>query len=338
MKFKCIAVFTVVLLVAGTLFSSPVRTVRSVGNMPEYREHEVVYPRTADDHLDTLAYEDPDNLPYYLTLPSEWEDESYNVRFTPFEAPFQIFAIHIPIFNVEGRGGTPGMRLTVWESGEQDGERGYPTEEIASVDIDFEDIIIGDTTITFNDIDISHLGIAFNDEVDFHVSVNVIADEETDTLGIYMDDGEFVEDSRSGLFLGGEDVGEFPWVRLQDLEGFLPYNFAIRAVVGEPGEADPDVIIGNGVSRFAPYAILVDPAFPNPFNEFTTVKINVPQGIYYNAQIIDHSGRAVQYISEGVGNGISILNIRAASYPAGNYFLKLSTAQQDRLVPLIYLK
>lgn len=338
MKCSWITVLTVVLLVAGTLFSSPNRIVRSVGEMPVYREHEIIYPRTADPE-DTLKYEDPDALPYYLTLPSEWGDESYNVRFTPLSAPFQIFSIQIPIFDVEGRGGSPGMRLTIWESGEQDGERGYPTEEIASVELDFEDIVIGDTTITYNVIDITELGIMFNDEVDFHISVDVIADEDTDTLGIYMDDGEFVEDSRSGLFLGEDPEEEFPWVKLQELEGFLPYNFAIRAVVGTPSEdPDPDLIIGNGIGTTAPPTILVDPAYPNPFNDYTTIKINVPVGVYFNAQVINQSGRLVQSVSEGIGEGVSIVTIHASNYPAGNYFLKLSTSQQSRLVPLIYLK
>jgi len=338
MKIHWYAVIVAAFIFADTVFALSPRPVRSVGQIPQQRERVVIHPGVVEEHVDTLRYEDPEEVTNFLTLPDYFDlnDLFYNVRFTPLYAPFQIFAVRIPLYDLNGQAGRPGMVITIWESGEQDGEPGYPTDSIVTIAIPYEDLIISpaDSGLIFNTIDLSVLNISFNDEVDFHISISVIGDEENDSLAIYMDDGEYVEDSRSGLFLGADSLEEFPWIKLQDLEDFLPYNFAIHAVIGEPLHfSDDNNYFGT------PRTILMEPAYPNPFNEYTTVKISVPNGIYYQASLIDPTGRLIQRLSEGVGNGgQGIINIQAGSYPAGTYFLQLASENNLKIIPLVYLK
>jgi len=340
MKFSLVITVLALALITETLFSSPRRVVRSVGEREVRQEREIVFPRILDAQ-DTLSYEDPEDIPNFITIPNSFGDKYYNVRFTPLYAPYQLFAVHLPLFDMFGEAGEPGMEVSIWESGNQDGLPGYPTERITAVTIDFEDLIFSGEDPVFNVVDLSRLNISFNDEVDFHIAINLIPSESADsngiydTLGIYIDNGQYFDEdssSRSGLFDGEEGV-EFPWVRLQDLEGFDPYNFAIHAVIGPPVS-----VPGNPITVISPQTIMVNPAFPNPFNEYTTVRISVPYGVNYSAQLIDQSGRLIHNISEGVGSGTSLINIKASNYPAGNYFLKLTSANESKLVQLVYLK
>ena len=346
MKNSWAVVALVCTLIINSAFSSPKRAVRSVGERVDQNElaREIVFPRIADamdDHLDTLSYEDPDEITNFLNMPNGLGDMYYNVRYTPLNAPYQIFAVHLPLFDMWGEMGEPGMEVSIWESGVQDEEYGYPTEMITTVTVEFEDLIFSSTDEdpVFNIIDLSNLNIAFNDEVDFHIAINLIPSGSADsngvydTLGIYMDDGLYVEDSRSGLSFSEEEGEEFPWVKLQDIEEYGPFNFAIHAVVGPPVSVSE-----SEIGLLSPNSLMVNPAFPNPFNEYTTVKINVPFGLIYSAQLIDQSGRLMQNISEGVGSGTSLINIHASNYPAGSYYLKLSSAHENKLVQLIYLK
>jgi PKD repeat protein len=189
-----------------------------------------------DRELVTIGY-DNGNLINFLTLPESngMNDKYYNVKFTPPAAPYRVNSVHIGLFDLFGGMGTPGMRVYVWQSGEQNGEGGYPMDILDSLDIPFEDLVFGNEEPVFNLIDLTPLEIYYHGMTDFHIGVGIITDSETDTLAVYVDDGESPS-TRSGFY----SVDDERWYKMDDPDAYdTPYNFAIRAaveIIGEEGE------------------------------------------------------------------------------------------------------
>lgn len=199
-----------------------IRAVGGIGGIPTYIEENVIL-----QDMDTLFYEDPRNLPYFWTIPNDWGDIYPNVRFTPTFAPFRLLQVHIPLFDVFEQMGEPNMRIIIWQSA-----NGNPGEAIDSIYVPFEDLVFtsGDDPPAFNVINVSELDISFNDVMDFHIGVDLVSDNDGDTLAIYFDDGRFSQTTRSYIML--TDGEEPEWFLLTDVDGIeLPYNFAIRCVI-----------------------------------------------------------------------------------------------------------
>lgn len=228
-------------------------------------EYSNVVSDIIDRELVTISY-DNGNLINFLTLPETngMKDKYYNVRFTPPAAPYRVNSVHIGLFEMFGRIGTPGMRVYVWESGEQNGEDGYPVEFLDSLDIPFEDLVFGNDEPVFNLIDLTPLEIYYNGLTDFHIGVDIIADSETDTLAIYVDDGESPS-TRSGFY----SVDDERWYKMDDEDAYrMPYNFAIRAAVEIIGEDGNLVILDNSRDQSSK----VVRCSPNPGKKESTIK------------------------------------------------------------------
>ena len=187
---------------------------------------------------------DNGNLENFLTIPDMWGfgDSNFNVRFTPPFAPFYIIETHIGLFNLENHG-NPDMEVILWQSGEIDGEPGYPVEVIDNIVIANEDLIFSDADdIQFNIIDLTELRIGINDEIDFHIGVNIVSEDEEDTLSVLIDDGR-ANQTRSVFWAGNMDQ----WVKMDSDEGFGEnFNFAIRAVITDENP------FGNGLRPVRP--------------------------------------------------------------------------------------
>ncbi len=332
----------------ASLYANPNRTVRSaVGNIRHDNIGKAPTQQLIDQNEDTLYYADPDSLPWFLTIPNGLDDNFYNVRFTPLYAPFTLLEAHIALFDIsivnEDTLAAPGVRVIVFQSGQQyeDGEYGYPVVPIDSVDVPFDSLEFSESGLEpiFNVIDLRDLEISSDDIIDFHLAITVLQeDEEHDTLALLMDSGEFSPDStRSGLWDGF--LGE--WAKLHDLpagggELMDPYNFGIKAVI-RPGRVGVEDEAGYR-DFLHPKTVILNPAFPNPFNNSTTVSFSIPAGKAYSLDIFDQSGRLIENVGKGAGGGYNSTDIRFGEVPAGVYFLRLATNEKAQFIKLHYQK
>ncbi|MBT3231842.1 MAG: PKD domain-containing protein [Calditrichaeota bacterium] len=291
------------------------------------------YIAAVDPDLDELSYEDPDDLPNFLTLPESngFEDMYYNVRFTPPYPRYQIMEARIALFDLFGFNGTPGMKVIVWGSGEQDGEPGYPGEALDSVFVPYGDLHFGSTEPVYNTVDLRQLEIINYGGQDFHIGVEIVSDEENeDTLAVYVDDGRYVDVSRSLFWSNDDEI----WMKIDDEDAYEdPFNFAIHAVLQFAED------VPNGIDPAnLPNTLLLNPAFPNPFNSSTTVHFQVPFGIPFTSALFDQSGRWIHNIDAGIGSGNGSWVINKGEFPTGTYVLRLSTPLDSKSMQLIYLR
>ncbi len=341
---------TFIILVSLALFItsalSAERSARRVEN-PDYIGEKSDRITGIDEGDTTLYYGDPMITSFFWTIPDidELGDSHFNVRYTPPFAPFTIVEAHIPIFYLFGEQGTPGMSVHVWQSGEQNREEGYPGELIDSINIAFDDILFSDeiagqddsVTIVpvWNVIDFTDLEISFNDEVDFHVGVNAILDDERDSLAIISDDGQEHPTNRS-IFWNGEDE---EWSRMidmnfGDLGEDIGFNFTFRVVIADPLGVRTTLT----PSGYIPTAVVLNPAYPNPFNSQTRFSFSVQKGEPYSISLLDVTGRLMSTIESGVGNGSDEMNFSAGNFPAGSYFLQLNGGGETAVQRIMYTK
>ncbi len=211
-------------------------------NQTGHSEFSNVVSEIIDRELVTLTY-DNENLVNFLTLPESngMDDKYYNVRFTPPSAPYSVNSVHVGLFDLFGEMGTPGMRIYVWQSGRQNDEPGFPMEILDSLYIPFEDLVFGNEDPVFNEIDLTPLAIQFDGMTDFHVGIDIISNEETDTLAVYVDDGE--SPSTRSSFYSADDER---WYKIDDEDAYgTPFNFAIRAAVEIIGQEGNLVVLDN---------------------------------------------------------------------------------------------
>ncbi len=306
---------TVVCLTTGQAFGA--RTLRSVGDDPVIRQP-AIEPMGADQDYDTLAYEDPRRLPWFWSIPDVdgIGDRYPNVRFSSEYAPFYLMEAHLPLFDMFGNQGRPDMRVIVWQSGEIDSIPGYPVQPMDSILVPFEELEFGGEVPIWNCIDLRDLGISFNDLIDFHIGVDIVTERETDTLAIYFDDGHYSQTTRSGIW-----DGEFEcWNHLDDVSGLeLPYNFAIHAVISPEPDGVPTVLRPT----CPPRTTILQPAYPNPFNERTSIGYFVGRGLPYRIVLFDRCGREIRCLRSGFGSGAERTYVNAAGLAAGVYYISL---------------
>ncbi len=240
-KMRRTSIFILILLFFSTvIFATPQRVIRHINNadtpfVPQYPDRDD--PRR--DPVDVISYDDDNSLEVFITLPESngFEDRSYNVRFTPAEAPFELIGLHVALFEMDGRNGNPGMDVAVFSS-----DDGFPLEEIVSFEVPNDDLVFSSVgeiqwnIISFEDYNIEPL--QFEDLVDFHIALNVIQDDQRDTLAVLLDNGEDDPTNRSGFWNEDDNMWE---LILNAYE--VGYNFALRAVVEYPDEGPPVIVI-----------------------------------------------------------------------------------------------
>jgi len=300
------------------------RVIRKLTDQP-YSAPEKPEIYQADLTIDTLFYEAA-YTPWYWTIPNRAGDDSFNVRFDPPRdfGRFGILGVLIPLvdipLNLGGPIGTPGMSVTVYESGEQDGELGFPTSIVDGVRVPFDSLQFGSLeNHPFNFIDLRQLGIGYNSERPFHIVVSIIADTTSDTLAIFSDEGR-VQTSRSGLKDGRQRV----WAKMLELPGVdLGLNFAIRAIIADSilGVYSLDPNTGN----ILPVSAELGSAFPNPFNSSSKLAFGVPVGTPYRAALFDPLGRQRAELASGIGNGRGFITLDAKDLSTGVYIVRLWT-------------
>jgi len=320
-----IAALVALLATAGM---NQARELRSVIGSPS-----VVLPNVSPTGADQdiiLSYEDETALEYFLTLPNEYEDATYNVRFSPtLDSAFYLKGALIPLFNMFGNPGTPDMRVSVWQSGEVNGISGMPAEFIDDLVVESGNLVFsGRDTITKNYIDLTPLRISFNDSIDFHIGVDLINAEAGDTLAIYVDNANRNPTDRS-IFWNGQDSAWSKWMDVNSEN-----NFAIRAVVTDVRPYSVPSAEGGGA---APATAALMPAFPNPFNSSVSIPFTVPYGREYRLSVYDVNGRFIGDLRGGRGEGRALATFTPANLPVGVYNVRLQlegSAATQRIVLL----
>ncbi|MBT3232744.1 MAG: choice-of-anchor D domain-containing protein [Calditrichaeota bacterium] len=225
-------VFLLILLVSGTaVFANQNRATRNLANQPTYIGISgQVRDNPHRDPVEIISYDDEETFGNYLSLPdyNGLEDHSFNVRFTPQEAPFQLIGLQVALFDMDGNIGNPGMDVAVFSS-----EEGFPLEEITSFEVPNGDLTFSAenniqwTDLSFADYDVEP--VLFEDIADFHIVLNVLQGNQRDTLAVLLDDGEAEPTDRSGFWNAEWEVWD-----LIEIVYERGYNFGVRAVVEYP--------------------------------------------------------------------------------------------------------
>ncbi len=328
-SFVCIVLVASLSLATSNILGAD-RVLRETGLSREQLANSHNQPFQIDD-VDTLHYETPGNPPYFMWLPDAFGDDFLNVRFTPPFDPYYVVGVLMPLFDMDsirgGPAGTPGVKISVWESGFDEGgdSAGFPTDLIGSIDFPYFDEendsvfikLCRANNLVWNYFDLRPLRIGPR-EGEFHVAASVLSDQETDTLAIFHDDGrgQFRSD-RSGLWNGQDSI----WSKMKYLPGIrLGLNFYMHVVISDtiPWSVDYE-------NDFRPpTTVLLDPAYPNPFNNRTSLRFAVPISSPYQIQLFDRQGRRIRLLGEGKG-GSGVLALDAASLTSGTYFITLTT-------------
>ncbi len=263
--YRFLSLFLILLISTSAIFANQQRVIRQI---PQSIPSVPSGPIRDDPHrdpVDLIFYDDENALTMYIPMPEGAfgvDDHSYNVRFTPAEAPFRLIGLHVALHDMRGNIGNPGMDVAVFSSNDD----GFPDEEIVTFDVPNEDLVFSPSRrvewniISFGDYDAEP--ILFEEVVDFHMVLNVIQGDERDTLAVSLDNAEAAPSDRSGLWNG--DLERWDTVLEVYNDG---YNFAIRAVVEYP---DPE-----------PPAIAIDPLNINMNNggDFPIMVSNIGEGI-----------------------------------------------------------
>jgi len=202
--------------------------------------------------LDTLEYHEyPDDSLFYFTIPDKYEDDLFNVRFTPAWDYRLMSALFLFYYDT----GNPTVRVYVWES---DGV--YPTQKIDSVDVPHANIqSYPDWTI----VDFSSKNITLRNLSDFHVGYTTLGPPETDTVAIVSDDG-----LPTGTEHRSVEYCEGAWGTMYHDWG-IDVNFFIRAVVENTSDVEEEFTVVDPTS----YELFQN--YPNPFNPETRIKYTV---------------------------------------------------------------
>jgi hypothetical protein len=191
------------------------------------------------DDPEIISYEDEDSPAFFFTMPNAWDDHSFNVRFTPAEAPFMVVGLQVLLYDLDGNAGEPGMEVIIAESD----WGGFPGDRLEVFEVPNDDLILNSpdeldwTEILLENYEVDN--ILIEEEEDFHIVLNVVHEDRRDTLAIISDDGGEQETDRSGFWMGDDER----WVRMEDVDGIdIGLNLFIRAIVDYDVEEDGFII------------------------------------------------------------------------------------------------
>ena len=238
--YRTLSFILILLFSATTVFATPKRVIRHVNN--DGSPAVSAEPDRDDPHrdpVDVISYDDGNSLEFYITLPegSGFDDSSYNVRFSPVEAPFSLIGLQVVLFNMDDRNGNPGMEVAVFSSDDD----GFPQEELVTFEVPNNDLNFSQAEeilwnrVSFTDYNVEP--VLFEGNVDFHIALNVIQGNIRDTLAVFLDNGEEAT-NRSGFWSDDDNMWE---LILNAYE--VGHNFTLRAVVEYPDPEPPAIAI-----------------------------------------------------------------------------------------------
>jgi len=120
------------------------------------------------------------------------------------------------------------------------------------------------------------------------------------------------------------------------------FYFAVNGY-GEDAEINAHLVLTNASVQndqlFTPAAIMLSPAYPNPFNSSARFNYFLPRSSEVVIILFDQTGRRVQILKSGYAiNGKHSGIIDAGKLCSGIYYLKLSTIDKAVVVPVTIFK
>ena len=148
------------------------------------------------------------------------------------------------------------------------------------------------------------------------------------------------------MVYSNEAEGETVTFRFMDQDSNMVYNYR------ETLEFRPDMVIGNSVNTFdlleytvigdgvsGPVVYSLNPAYPNPFNPFTTIDYTIETAGTVELTIYDTNGRLVQtLVSAWQDAGYHSVTWNAATQPSGMYFARLNAGNFTQTQKLVLMK
>jgi len=170
----------------------------------------------------TLQYFDYNNAYWYWTIPDEWGDDYFNMRFTP-EGKCKLTMCNFTFYYEDGINGsivntTEGVDIIVWD----DDGSGFPDTELARVNVHPDNISWYPENTT---VDFTSFNLIFDS--DFHIGYTTVNQIE-DVYAIISDDGSNGTNRSSEYYNGA-------WSSMWDDWG-LDVNFFITADVCYSGQ------------------------------------------------------------------------------------------------------
>ncbi len=91
--------------------------------------------------------------------------------------------------------------------------------------------------------------------------------------------------------------------------------------------------------KHLPNAFTVSPAYPNPFNPQTSVSVDLPASAHLTIGLFDVMGREVRSIASGsYSAGRHTVSVDGAGLASGVYYIRVTSAEQRSVVPVLLLK
>lgn len=266
------------------------------------------------------------NPAYVVSLPSEYADTRYAVRFTP-EVTGTLLRTAVFL-----NGGANAIRgdgaLKVSVHNNQTGSLGgIPGTLInGSMTIPFQNL----KPMTFNQIDLSSLNVAVTQSEDFHIAFEVVGNP-GDTLEFIIDDGTDSTTRSSSYFTPAH--GTAGWYNFADPDNFDGgYNLVITAVISMTTAVAHD-------ERFIPSQLTLFQNFPNPFNPSTTIRYQLSTAGHVNLTVYDMLGRMVRTLfNDEQSSGIHQIAFDASHLSSGCYYYVLATGRGRQVKPMLLLR
>jgi hypothetical protein len=271
---------------------------------------------------DTLIYDD--GIPKWVwTIPDQYGDDLFNVRFTPAWD----YVLKSAQFLFGYRIGNGAVRIYVW-----DDTSGFPSEIIDSVDVSHADIQLYPfwTIVNFSSKKVTLTSLS-----DFHIGYTPLGPPDTDTLSLISDDGEPVGTEHRSI-----ECWNGIWGTLyDDYEGEYDYNFMIRAVVEKTtGVEEEEFTVANPTE----YELFQN--HPNPFNPETKVRYYLPRATWVNLIIYNLLGQRVRTLVDEYQNaGAKAVfwdgkDNHQKQVPSGIYFYKLKTSDFSQTKKMVLIR
>lgn len=155
--------------------------------------------------------------------------------------------------------------------------------------------------------------------------------------------------TNANFFNGMKDV-LYKWHREDPVDAKeLARTQAIATYQGKPNPFVLDSTLVRRAYFFVPTSIeseepiarefTVSPAYPNPFNPQTSVELTLERSSAVSAVLVDAMGREVLTVANGTyPQGAHTLRVNGSGLASGIYFLRILSASQMDVVPMLLMK
>ena len=125
---------------------------------------------------------------------------------------------------------------------------------------------------------------------------------------------------------------------LTDITPSTTYFWRVRAITPE-GTKEWSSISEFTIESNSPEDFWLYPAYPNPFNNATTIKFEIKKSAFVRINIYDQTGKKVTALaSANFLNGTYTLTWNAKQFASGVYYCHFQAGSTDRSIKLMFIK